>query len=160
MAPAVEFLFPRRIARLSYWLRSVVVLRVAELIACRIDDGGPTSDVIFIVALVAYWGLWVLRPRYRDLAMPAWSVLLVLVPGLNLFLLGYPAWGRTKVRADWLSPGLPWNKDHPPSLAPNPSTSASLPDKSDATLRQLEALRNEGTLTEDQFLRMKSRHGL
>lgn len=91
--------------------------------------------------------------------MSAWCTLLMLVPGLDLLMAAYLTWGRTKVRADWSlsAPGVTDKSPAPPAPT-TPISSAST--QSAAALRRLEALRADGTLSEEQFLRMKARHGL
>ncbi len=143
----MELLFPRKIARLAYLIRSVALTIVIAVLLDRIESGtNSTSDLFAMVGVVAYWTIFVAAPRCRDLAMSAWFALLVFAPGVDLFFCGYLAWGRSKVRgesrvAEISSTRVSGNGDEPSSDA----------------LRQLEALRDNGAITEQDFVRRRSR---
>jgi hypothetical protein len=153
----MELLFPRRIARVSYLCRTILVmLGIGLLASFQKSDSSSEADhfsgvlVVPLLCLTTYWLFFIILPRCRDLAMSGWFTLLVLVPGVGLYFCGYLAWGRTKVRAEW------------DSIAPAtgtvdedvPQQSASS-DSHSEPLRRLEALRDSGVITQGQFERMK-----
>ena len=158
----MELLFPRRIARLSYLGRTVlVILSLGLLASLQSSDSSSEADqftgsaAIAVLCLAAYWLCFVILPRCRDLAMSGWFILLVLVPGVGVFFCGYLTWGRTKVRGDGfdaVSPVGTVPADAEKQLTKSGSRSESL--------RKLEALRDSGVITEGQFERMKAQRSL
>lgn len=166
MAPGIDLIFPRRIARVSYALRTLLIFFLGRFLAAQLDnlsatDRGnfTTHEIAAGLILFAYWCVWVVRPRFVDLAMSPWCPLLMLLPGLNLFLAGYLTWGRTKVRADWPRSASAEADNTPAPPAPL-APARFAPAQTAEALRRLESLRADGTLSEEQFLRMKARHGL
>jgi hypothetical protein len=156
----MHFVFPYRIARLSYLLRNIVLAAIAAIFAPSFENDGGGGDItagVFAVGLLAlYWGVFVVAPRCRDSGLSPWAALLLLVPGANLFLGGYLSW-----KPSWpLTDGL--NLSSASGTPTTPGSDAALDHgqsaKSDA-LRRLEALRDEGVLTEQDFLRRKARLG-
>src|SRR4051812_37140463 len=104
----MELLFPRRIARVSYLCRTVLVFVLLGVFGSFEDPSADASSrqisalgYVAALCLAVYWLVFVILPRCRDLAMSGWFTLLVLVPGVDVFFCGYLAWGKTKVRADW-----------------------------------------------------------
>ncbi len=158
----MELLFPRRIARVSYLCRSLLlVLGMGLLASFQKSDSSSEADhfsgvlVVPLLCLAAYWLLFIVLPRCRDLAMSGWSTLLVLVPGIGVFFCGYLAWGRTKVRAEWDST-VPATGTLDADVPKQGATSGSHADP----LLRLEALRDSGVITHGQFERMKAQRGL
>ena len=90
----MEFLFPNRIARISYLARSIVLaVAVAMLLDALDRDERPAFAVLIIFGLLAYWAGFVVAPRCRDLAMSRWFAALAFVPGVDLFFGAYLTWG-------------------------------------------------------------------
>jgi uncharacterized membrane protein YhaH (DUF805 family) len=98
MPQVVEFIFPKRIHRLSFLVRSLatnlllfwlmVALSSAHVITPIPVAGEPSEDWYYYVALLAlgiYSLLFVWLPRVRDIGMSGWWVLLSLFPVVNGF---------------------------------------------------------------------------
>jgi hypothetical protein len=142
----IEFIFPRRIARLSYFVRNVALTAVAAMFAPALQNGTQQMTAVFIVLFLAYWGMFIVAPRCRDTGLSPWCAFVVLVPVVNIFVGGYLTW-----KSSWPSTeGI----DLAPSVGSKPPDASQ--EKSDS-LRRLEALRDEGVLTEQDFLRRKAR---
>jgi hypothetical protein len=138
----MEFLFPRRIARIPYLVRTIALAIVVALVVDHLESGKRSvGAALFIVALVAYWAVFVVAARCRDLAMSSWFAFLALVPGVDLFFCGYLAWGRSKVRAE----------------SDSGRSRIATDEKKSEPLLRLEALQDEGVLTEQDFVRRKAR---
>jgi hypothetical protein len=149
----MHFVFPYRIARVSYLARSIVLVAIAVLIGLD-EKGEPTPGTIVAALLLAiYWSMFVVAPRCRDSGMRPWFALLLFVPGMNFLLGGYLTWKPSWPATDGLdlSPATPGTDG-------SEGTPSGSKAKSE-TLRQLEALRDAGELTEQDFLRRKARLG-
>ena len=162
----MELLFPRRIARVSYLCRTVLIVVMLSLLVSLGDTSLSASDghiplTVYIVALtlVAYWLVFVILQRCRDLAMSGWFTLLVLVPGIDLFFCGYLAWGKTKVRADWTTSVASAGTGGDDAARQEGKRTSDLDPRSEA-LRKLQCLRDSGVITEGQFERMKAQRRL
>ncbi len=155
----MTWLFPDRIARVSYWLRSLGAAVAIEtwLTVASPAGGAVTDDAALLPAwgFVLYWGVAIVAPRCRDLGYSGWWAMLALVPGPNFLLGGLLTWKRSAPDSTGLH--LAARLDGPVYASDATSTAvAPPPSKSDA-LRRLEALRDEGVLTEQDFLRRKAR---
>jgi uncharacterized membrane protein YhaH (DUF805 family) len=105
-----EFLTVGRVSRSGFWMRHLIVLP-AGLFVCvsaSVLLGGPWDIVpalALTVFLVSTWGR-----RLHDRGLPAWTLLLTLVPVLGaLFLIGQCGFGKTRSqgnRFDSASPRL------------------------------------------------------
>jgi uncharacterized membrane protein YhaH (DUF805 family) len=91
--PSKSLLLPKRIGRLSYFVR-VVILSVAHSIAGYLINHAPVGarfrfvlTVVWVVPLLVYFCMFVVIPRLRDFGLPALAVLLCFVPGINIFVL-------------------------------------------------------------------------
>ena len=146
----MHFVFPHRIARFSYFARNVVVAALAPLFG---TDGA--AGIVAVLLLALYWGAFVVAPRCRDSGMSPWSAFLLLVPVANLFLGGYLTWKRSWPATD----GLDLTFATPSIAGPkeNSATTSNVSIAKSDSLRRLEALRDEGVLTEQDFLRRKAR---
>jgi uncharacterized membrane protein YhaH (DUF805 family) len=81
----VEFIFPRRLHRIAYWLRALSV-EGAVYILCGMGGGTVYSSRYFlgaIIALIVYQLFFICLPRARDLEMNGWWLLFLFVPGLS-----------------------------------------------------------------------------
>jgi hypothetical protein len=141
----------------------VLLIPVSEGLDADLSVQGARPYAIRWIAaflvLVAYWIAFVVLPRCRDLHLSRWEMVLVFIPPVGLPLWARLAWGRSRPFLDSpVEQGPPGDyRSEPPQ--PAPIAQAATPNRIDA-LRRLEKLRDEGTLTEEQFQRMKSHHGL
>lgn len=92
-----EILFPRLLGRLEFFLRSVAVFVLGRLLIgdrAGFDWIGAWIFTGLAVLLAVYHVLFIVLPRIRDAELPVWTVVLVLIPFVNLlfglFLLLYP----------------------------------------------------------------------
>ena len=152
----MDLVFPNRIARLSYLVRNIIVAAVCVAAAPLFErdegDGVSAGAILCALIILFYWAAFVAAPRCRDTGISPWLGLLAFVPGVNIFIGGYLTWKRSWPATD----GLSISSNRLPS-----SPGGDLGDsdgKSDA-LRRLETLRDDGVLTEQDFLRRKARLG-
>ena len=164
---AVNFLFPSRIARASYWVRSVLVgvLLIPISNGLETDLAGkefhPASLkwIAAFLVLAAYSIIFVVLPRSRDLNMSRWEKVLVFIPPLGLPFWARLAWSRSRPFLDSphaASAPLPLETP-PPSPTPTARTATSA---NPGSLARLKKLRDDETLTEAEFQRMKFQPGL
>jgi uncharacterized membrane protein YhaH (DUF805 family) len=156
----MNLLFPSRIARLSYFLRNVVIVALAVMLAPALaspaGSPGSAAEILWGVLLAIYWLAFVVVPRCRDSGLSPWAAGLMLVPGLMIFVGGYLTWKRSwpvMFSGPHLSGVVGLQSS--PGASQNGRRTEETP-KSDS-LRKLEALRDEGVLTEHDFLRRKAR---
>lgn len=151
---------------MSYLARTCVIgalftPAVASLDNSPADTEQHSLDIRWLAAailLLAYWIFFVVLPRCRDLNLTRWEKILLFIPPIGLPLWGRLTWSRSRPFLDTpleTSVTVP-SEPKPPPLQPPAAIVAS---KSDSLLR-LEKLRADGTLTEDEFQRMKTNHGL
>jgi hypothetical protein len=149
----MHFVFPHRIARVSYLVRNVALAVVAVFIG--LDENGDVGPggVVALLLLVAYWSMFVVAPLCRDSGMSPWFALLLFVPGVNLFLSGYLTWKSSFPTSEGLdfSPAQPAADELGLAVAGTETKSEAL--------RQLEAQRDDGAITEQDFVRRKARLG-
>ncbi len=83
----VEVLFPRRLHRLAYFLRSLAVDMVASFLYTVSTTMAPPYWWTSLLLLLAYAIFFILLPRLRDAGMSAWWILAaVLVPVAGIVL--------------------------------------------------------------------------
>jgi uncharacterized membrane protein YhaH (DUF805 family) len=82
----IEFIFPRRLHRLGYFVR----LTLSNVLGCVIYSCSTTMSPqlfwILVVAIFIYDFLFIALPRIRDLGMSGWWLLTLFVPLVNIFL--------------------------------------------------------------------------
>jgi uncharacterized membrane protein YhaH (DUF805 family) len=79
-----EFLFPRRLHRLSYFFRLTAV-NIANGILYGCGSGlDPRMIWSLIGASIVYCIFFIALPRMRDIGMNGWWVLLIFVPGADI----------------------------------------------------------------------------
>src|SRR5580693_8668912 len=81
----VEFIFPRRLHRIAYWVRGLSA-EVSVYILCGMGGGTAYSSRYFlgaIIALIVYEFFFISLPRARDLEMNGWWLLFLFVPGVS-----------------------------------------------------------------------------
>lgn len=108
----IEFLFPKRLTRLSYFLR-VMLCQGVSFYLLQDSWGETTAGTAALVAVLAYTGFFVVLPRIRDLGMHGGWTVLAFIPYVSAFLSAALLFRRTK---QWHNPHL----QRPPG-APLPS---------------------------------------
>ena len=81
----LEFLFPRRLHRLAYFLR-LVASNIA--VGFFYFVGSATNTGYWGLAVLAIWiyaTFFILLPRIRDIGMSKWWLLITLIPFINDF---------------------------------------------------------------------------
>ena len=86
MGPLVEFIFPKRLHRLAYFLRLLATNVAGGVILAVSSPSEQLYAVLGLVALGIYQLLFVLLPRVRDTGMSGWWVALSLVPVVYILL--------------------------------------------------------------------------
>ena len=86
MHPLIEFIFPRRLHRLAYFLRAMLIVIVTEIVYSCSTTMNPRSFWVAVVALWIYSLLFVDLPRIRDIRMSGWWLLVGFAPLTNLWL--------------------------------------------------------------------------
>ena len=83
----IEFIFPRRLHRIAYWLRGLLVEGLMCII-CGIGSGMANSWHLpgAVIALTIYDLFFIALPRARDLEMNSWWLLLLFIPGADVVL--------------------------------------------------------------------------
>lgn len=94
-SPFVAGVFPKRIGRLSYFLRLLLLLALyyAGLYVIHQCPVGPKVRLgmvlVFVAVFLGYLFCYTLMPRLRDFGLPALAIVLFFIPILNtLFLFG------------------------------------------------------------------------
>lgn len=86
MQEIIEFIFPRRLHRLAYFLRGCLV-EALMYSACLFGVmQRPGLWLGSLAILVIYDVCFVLLPRMRDVELSGWWLLLLFVPLLNIWL--------------------------------------------------------------------------
>lgn len=87
----MEILFPNRIARMSYFVRHIlIILATIPLVDAMdaIENKDPALVDLWLLlaafALAGYWVLFIVRPRCKDMGINAWYSLLALIPLVDL----------------------------------------------------------------------------
>jgi uncharacterized membrane protein YhaH (DUF805 family) len=86
----MRILFPKQIGRLSYLVRIVLFSIVAssfEPLSESISPGLSARNMalaLFALAVIAYGFIYVILPRVRDADLPRTSMILALIPIVNL----------------------------------------------------------------------------
>ena len=92
-----QFLFPRRLHRVAFFLRYFVVQVAAGALGSVITTSASVPEDVACVLLLAYYGMFVVLPRLRDLKMSTWWVIAAFIPIVGGFfgiilLFRAPAW--------------------------------------------------------------------
>ncbi len=85
----MEFVFPKRLGRLSYLVRAIPANAVMLwAVAAAETENGLTGDALLlcIAGLIVgvYAVFYVYLPRVRDAGMTAWSLILALIPYVSI----------------------------------------------------------------------------
>ncbi len=85
-----DFLFPKRLRRLSYFLRAFPLNLFVVAATARLDQATPftSGDILFCAGaflLGIYGVVFVYLPRIRDCELPAWTLILAFIPYVSSF---------------------------------------------------------------------------
>ena len=82
----IEFIFPRRLHRLGYFIRLMLSNVVTYFLYSLSTTMSPQLLWISVIALLIYVFLFIGLPRVRDLGMSGWWLLVFLIPVVNIWL--------------------------------------------------------------------------
>jgi len=80
----VELLFPKRLGRGSYFIRSCAILLLFWGLFGALPNESHEIETILLLLAYVYWIFWVVLPRMRDLSMRPFWLILMRVPVLNV----------------------------------------------------------------------------
>ena len=82
----IEFIFPRRLHRLAYFLRGIL----ADIVTYFLYSCGTTMHPpywwVSVIALSVYGLFFIVLPRIRDIRMSGWWLLVCFIPVANIVL--------------------------------------------------------------------------
>ena len=84
--PLIEFIFPRRLHRLAYFLRLLASNVGFGLILATSSPLEQLLPAVGFVTLAIYQVLFIGLPRLRDTGMSGWWILLAFIPIVYVFL--------------------------------------------------------------------------
>ena len=84
MRGLVQFLFPNRLHRLSFFLRLAVLNTAAAILYVVCSPTHSNSWWAAIVGFELYGLFFILVPRVRDIGLNGWWVLMMYVPVANI----------------------------------------------------------------------------
>ena len=76
----VEFIFPRRLHRLAYFLRGVALDTVTGILYASSTTFNPRFWWPSVIVLIIYGLFFIVLPRIRDVGMSGWWLLLTFIP--------------------------------------------------------------------------------
>lgn len=76
----VEFIFPRRLHRLAYFLRGVALDIVTGILYASSTTYNPRFWWPSVIVLIIYGLFFIVLPRIRDAGMSGWWLLVTFVP--------------------------------------------------------------------------------
>ena len=82
----IEFIFPRRLHRLAYFLRGILAAIVGHILYACSTTMNPRYFWVAVITLLIYSFIFIDLPRLRDVAMSGWWLLVFVVPGANIWL--------------------------------------------------------------------------
>lgn len=82
----IEFIFPRRLHRLSYLLRLILADFVTYYLYASSTTMNPPWWWVAIITLSIYGFFFIALPRLRDTGMNGWWLLIIFVPLVNIWL--------------------------------------------------------------------------
>jgi uncharacterized membrane protein YhaH (DUF805 family) len=82
----IEFIFPRRLHRIAYLLRVLLIDGLASVLSGIGSDIYSPYFLGGLVVITLYEFFFVCLPRARDLEINGWWLLLFLVPGADIVL--------------------------------------------------------------------------
>jgi uncharacterized membrane protein YhaH (DUF805 family) len=82
----IEFIFPRRLHRLDYFIRVILTNGATYSLYSCSTTMNPGWFWISTIALLIYAFLFIGLPRIRDLGMSGWWLLVIFIPLVNIWL--------------------------------------------------------------------------
>jgi hypothetical protein len=82
----VEFIFPRRLHRLAYFLRGVAMDIIGGILYASSTTYNPRFWWPSVIVLTIYCLFFIILPRMRDIGMSGWWLVLTLVPVADIVL--------------------------------------------------------------------------
>ncbi len=82
----VEFIFPRRLHRLGYFLRGVALDIVTGILYASSTTYNPRFWWPSVIVLFIYGLFFIVLPRIRDAGMSAWWLAVAFIPVANIVL--------------------------------------------------------------------------
>jgi hypothetical protein len=86
MLQLIDFVFPRRLHRLAYFLRAMLTLIATDIVYSLSTTMNPRHFWITVIVLWIYSLLFIDLPRIRDVRMSGWWLLVGFAPLANLWL--------------------------------------------------------------------------
>ena len=105
----IEFIFPRRLHRLNYFIRVIITDVAAYFLYSCGSTINPVYLWTFILLHVVYTLFFICLPRTRDIGMNGWWLLILFVPFANIWfgvilLFRAPRWMSEKRPDDLPAP--------------------------------------------------------
>jgi uncharacterized membrane protein YhaH (DUF805 family) len=86
MKPVLQFLFPRRLHRINYFVR-LMLFNVSPLFFYLFNPQTNQEFFVGLYVVLAVYGLcFIVLPRLRDIDMSGWWLLVCFIPLLNILL--------------------------------------------------------------------------
>src|ERR1017187_10348166 len=82
----IELIFPRRLHRVAYFLRGILSVIVGHILYSCSTTMNPQYWWAAVITETIYCVLFIDLPRIHDLGMSGWWLLLIVVPGANIWL--------------------------------------------------------------------------
>jgi uncharacterized membrane protein YhaH (DUF805 family) len=82
----IEFIFPRRLHRLDYFIRVILTNGATYSLYSCSTTMNPGLFWISTIALLIYAFLFIGLPRIRDIGMSGWWLLVIFIPFVNIWL--------------------------------------------------------------------------
>ena len=86
MRSLLEFIFPHRLHRVSYFLRGVAADGVMGFIYSYISVSHSEMWWLAISIILVYGIFFIVLPRIRDVGMSGWWLLVYFIPVVNIWL--------------------------------------------------------------------------
>jgi len=116
MNSIIEFLFPRRLHRLSYFIRMMVTNGSLFFLSAYGETASPVVLWLLFIGILLYQPFFIVLSRMRDLNMRWGWLFLILVPGANIVFGIILLW-----RAPCLPPKAQSDEPPVPESAPGPA---------------------------------------
>ena len=82
----IEFIFPRRLHRLAYFLRGVAADIITAFLYANSTTMNPGHWWVSVIVLFIYGLFFIALPRIHDVGMSGWWLLAGLIPVANIVL--------------------------------------------------------------------------
>ena len=97
MSLLVELIFPRRLPRFTYFLRTLASNLALGLLVAGSSPSAQVYSLMGVAVVGVYQLVFIILPRVRDTGMSGWRVWLSVVPFVYIFLSNYSAVPRFRV---------------------------------------------------------------